>query len=72
MSTAYKRAAIGNLYGDASVVTDLNKSAERQRAMRRRHSRAIQTPAVRRAMTAKTVRSAIDARHFGTRGAVNR
>ena len=71
MPAAYKGAAIVNPHNNTSAVTDLNQSAERQRAMRRRHSRAIQTLAVRRAMTAKAVRSAIDARHFGIRDAAN-
>jgi hypothetical protein len=39
--------------------------------MRRRHRGAIQTFAIRGAMTAKTITSAVDARHFRTRNATN-
>jgi hypothetical protein len=39
--------------------------------MRRRHRGAIQTFAIRGAMTAKTITSAVDARHFGMRNATN-
>ena len=65
------RATIVDPYDHASVVADANARAERQRAMRRRHRGAIQTFAIRGAMTAKTITSAIDARHFGMRNATN-
>jgi hypothetical protein len=40
--------------------------------MRCRHCRAIQTLAVRGAMTAKTITSAVDARYFGMCNAANK
>jgi hypothetical protein len=72
MPAAYKGAAIVNPHGDASAVTNLNERAELQRAMRRRHTGAIQTLAIRRATTAKTVGSSVDACNFCIRDAANR
>jgi hypothetical protein len=39
--------------------------------MRRRHRGAIQTFAIRGVVAAKTITSAVDARHFGMRNATN-
>jgi hypothetical protein len=47
LPAAHKGAAIIDAYGDTPVMTDLNKGAERQRAMRRRHCHAIQPFTVR-------------------------
>jgi hypothetical protein len=61
MSAAYKGAAIVDAHCHASLVTNLNKSAEWQRAMRRRHRSAVQTLTARGATAAESVRSAVDA-----------
>ena len=63
---------IVDAYRHASAVANANARAERQRAMRRCNCRAIQTLAIRCAMTAKTITSAIDARNFGMCNAINR
>jgi hypothetical protein len=71
MPAADKRTAIVDPHGDATVVTDLDQRAERQGAMRRRHRRAIESLAARRARSAKPVASAIDAGDFGMRYAAD-
>ncbi len=72
MPAANPGATIVDPYGHASLVADAYSRAERQRPMRRRHCRAIQTLAIRCAMTAKTIISAVDARNFGMCNAINR
>jgi len=52
-------------------VADANACPERQRAMRRRHRRAIQTFAIRGTVPAKAITSAIGTRHLGIRNATN-
>jgi hypothetical protein len=71
MPAADKGTAIVDPYDDAPAVADPNESAERKRAMRCRHSPAIQIFAVRCARSAKPVQSAIDAGHFGARNVAN-
>jgi hypothetical protein len=66
LPAAYPGTAIVDADSHASVVTYDNMGAERQRAMRRRHCRAIQPLAVCGTMTAQAVASAVDARDLPT------
>jgi len=52
-------------------MADTNVSAERQRAVRGGHSRAIQALTIGSAMTTKPVPPAVNARHFGVRETTN-
>ena len=61
-----RRPSVVDLNGDASVVTDPDERAERQRAMRIGHCSAIQSLAVSGAVAAETIASAVDACNFGT------
>ena len=72
MPSVYERPSVVDPNGDASVVTDPNERAERQRAMRSGHCSAIQSLAVCGAVAAETVAAAIDACNFGTSKAAGR
>jgi hypothetical protein len=69
VSAANPGTTIVDPYNHASFVAHTNARAERQCAMRRRHCRAIETFAIRSAVTAKSITSTVDARHFGMRTA---
>jgi hypothetical protein len=71
MSAAYEGTAIVDPHDDTPAVAHPNEGTERPSAMRRRHSPEIQMFALRCARSAKTVRSAIDAGHFGVRNVAN-
>ena len=64
MSSAYKWASIVDPNDHATVVTDLNLRAKRQRAMRSCHGRAVHMLAVCGSAPAEAIESAIDARYF--------